>query len=247
MGVRKDNAINLYLEGIEAGDARGAVTRYTGNRYTQHSTGVKDGVEGFVEFFEPFIERCPDRQFTVIRALEDGPYVFVQVSQNINKGEAHWLTTDLFDTDSEGRIIEHWDVISAFDPHAPSPTQIDGATDLGAQENSEPNKLLVREFLRDVMILGQQEKLASYIELESLITHAAADYQGLTQYVGQYTQVIRIIGEGSFVAAYCDVLTDTGHLARFDLFRIESGRICEHWVNEEPVPPRSEWANSGKY
>lgn len=52
-----DNARNLYLEGIRDGKPREAVTRYTGARYTQHSTGVRDGVEGFVAFFEPFIAR----------------------------------------------------------------------------------------------------------------------------------------------------------------------------------------------
>ena len=57
MSQRLDNARNLYLEGIRDGKAREAVTQYTGARYTQHSTGVKDGVEGFIEFFEPFISR----------------------------------------------------------------------------------------------------------------------------------------------------------------------------------------------
>jgi len=57
MSKRLDNAMNLYLEGIRDGKAREAVTKYTGARYTQHSTGVKDGIEGFVEFFEPFIAR----------------------------------------------------------------------------------------------------------------------------------------------------------------------------------------------
>jgi predicted SnoaL-like aldol condensation-catalyzing enzyme len=52
---RLENTMNLYLEGIRDGKAREAVTKYTGARYTQHSTGVKDGIEGFVEFFEPFI------------------------------------------------------------------------------------------------------------------------------------------------------------------------------------------------
>lgn len=54
MGQKLENAKALYLEGIRDGNARAAVTKYTGARYTQHSTGVRDGVEGFVEFFEPY-------------------------------------------------------------------------------------------------------------------------------------------------------------------------------------------------
>ena len=57
MSKRLENAMSLYLDSIRVGKARAAVTKYTGARYTQHSTAVKDGVEGFVEFFEPFISR----------------------------------------------------------------------------------------------------------------------------------------------------------------------------------------------
>jgi len=64
MTAKLDNAIALYMEGIRDGNARQAVETYTGDRYTQHSTGVRDGVEGFVEFFEPFIERNPSRDRT---------------------------------------------------------------------------------------------------------------------------------------------------------------------------------------
>ncbi|MDJ0770472.1 MAG: hypothetical protein QNJ12_16890 [Ilumatobacter sp.] len=74
MGRKLDNAMGLYLEGIRDGDVRPAVERYTGDRYTQHSTGVRDGVEGFVEFFEPFVERTPSRDIRIIRAIEDGRY-----------------------------------------------------------------------------------------------------------------------------------------------------------------------------
>ncbi|MGH8239026.1 MAG: hypothetical protein ACREXP_18680 [Steroidobacteraceae bacterium] len=51
MSQKLESAKSLYLEGIRDGQAREAVTKYTGDRYTQHSAGVRDGVEGFVEFF----------------------------------------------------------------------------------------------------------------------------------------------------------------------------------------------------
>jgi predicted SnoaL-like aldol condensation-catalyzing enzyme len=43
MTTRLENAKNLYLEGIRDGKAREAITKYSGARYAQHSTGVKDG------------------------------------------------------------------------------------------------------------------------------------------------------------------------------------------------------------
>ena len=46
MNQKLANTTGLYLEGIRDGNVREAVEKYTGDRYTQHSTGVADGVEG---------------------------------------------------------------------------------------------------------------------------------------------------------------------------------------------------------
>ena len=45
MGARLDNAKALYLEAIRDGDYAEAIAKYSGSRYTQHSTPVRDGVE----------------------------------------------------------------------------------------------------------------------------------------------------------------------------------------------------------
>lgn len=107
-----ENAKNLYLEGIAQGRVREAIEKYTGTCYTQHSTGVRDGVAGFVEFFEPFLVRYPHRDIRILRSVEEGPCVFLHVYQNLNHGGAEWITMDLFDTDSIDKIVEHWDVIA---------------------------------------------------------------------------------------------------------------------------------------
>ncbi|MFA0382360.1 nuclear transport factor 2 family protein, partial [Vibrio sp. 10N.222.54.A3] len=87
MSNKLANATNLYMEGIRDGHALEAVTKYTGQRYTQHSTGVRNGIDGFVEFFEPFLKRCPVRDIKIIRSIVDGQFVFVQAFQDINNGE----------------------------------------------------------------------------------------------------------------------------------------------------------------
>lgn len=52
MNKKLSNASALYLEGIRDGNVRAAIEAYSGERYTQHSTGVADGAEGFIAFFE---------------------------------------------------------------------------------------------------------------------------------------------------------------------------------------------------
>ena len=86
MSQKLENAKALYLEGIRDGKYEEAIHKYSGERYTQHSTGVKDGQEGFIEFFGDFIKRSPVRDIEIVRAWEDGQYVFMQVHQNINNG-----------------------------------------------------------------------------------------------------------------------------------------------------------------
>src|ERR1700722_505820 len=114
LSAKLTNAIGLYLEGIRDGRAAVALDKYIGEKYTQHSTGVADGKDGFLAFFIPFLAAHPDRDIRVVRAFEDGPYVFVHVHQILDGGATQWVTTDLFDTDANDKIVEHWDVISAF-------------------------------------------------------------------------------------------------------------------------------------
>ena len=45
----------------------------------------------------------------------------------------------------------------------------------------------------------------------------------------------------------CKALWQGQPLAQVDVYRIQDGRIVEHWDNAEPVPPEEEWANSGKF
>ena len=54
MSKKLENAQNLYLKGIRDGDLD-AVEKYSGDQYTQHSTGVLDGVDGFKNFFVNFL------------------------------------------------------------------------------------------------------------------------------------------------------------------------------------------------
>ena len=78
------------------------------NQYIQYSTGVKDGKAGFIEFFLGFVANNLARDIQIIRKIEDGKNVFLQVYQDINNGEAKWVTTHFFDTDQDDRIIEYW-------------------------------------------------------------------------------------------------------------------------------------------
>ena len=257
MGQKLENAKSLYLEGIRDGNARAAVTKYTGARYTQHSTGVRDGVEGFVEFFEPFIERNPKRDIQIIRGLEDGQYVFVHAYQSLNDGEAEWVTTDFFDTDEHDKIIEHWDVIAAYTAETPSGhTSIDGPTEITDLEKTEENKELVHNLITDVLMGENPHNIDKYISSETYIQHNPELPDGLESFKSlalaeenplRYQEIVLLVGQGNFVATLCKATWEGDPYAQVDIFRIEDGLVVEHWDNVEPDPPKEEWANSGKF
>ena len=260
MSMKLENAKNLYLKGIRDGHPREAVTAYTGERYTQHSTGVGDGIEGFVAFFEPFIKRCPVRDIQVIRAIVDGQYVFCHVYQSLNNGEAKWVTADLFDTDSNDKIIEHWDVIQEYAEHTVSGrSMIDGPTTIEDLQKTDANKALISQFYQEILIDGKVDTIDQFISEQDFHQHnpyIADNLPGLDKHLKllseqgaseTYHKIHRIIGQGNFVVAFSHVIKNDADWCVFDLFRVKHGKIVEHWDIQEKILPKAQWGNSGKF
>ena len=260
MNNKIENAKKLYLEGIRDGKVREAVTKYTGDRYTQHSAGVADGIEGFVEFFEPFVERCPSRDIQVVRAFEDGKYVFVHVFQDINNGEAKWVTADIFETDDNDKIVEHWDIIQAYEEKIVSGrTMVDGPTEITDLDKTDENKALIQNFFDDVLIGGNFKNVTNYISTQQYDQHNPSVGDGLEGFgkhvqemaekgiTSSYEKLHILIGQGNFVAALSHTKISGEDWAFIDLFRIKDEKIVEHWDIQEKIMPQDQWGNSGKF
>ena len=258
MSSKIENAKGLYLEGIRDGNMKGALNKYTGERYTQHSTGVADGKKGFMEFFGPFLERNPVRDIQVVRAIEDGQYVFVHVYQSLNNGEVKWVTADLFDTDDNYKMIEHWDVIAPYvEKTASGRTMVDGPTKVEDLEKTDANKAIVRAFVDNVLVGGKFDKVTDYISTEQYHQHNPEVEDGLEginkhlQEVGgigaKYVKVHHLIGQGNFVVTYSHIRKSGDDWAFFDIFRLKDGKIVEHWDVQEKILPKEQWNNSGKF
>ncbi len=257
MPTAKEHAIDLYMRAIRDGDARGGLDANVGDRYVQHSTGVKDGKEGFLEFFVPFLERNPRREMKVVRALQDGSKVFLHVFQNLNDGQAKWVTADFFDSDAEGKIIEHWDVITAYSDANPSGrSNIDGPTEIVDHDKTEDNKALVRRFVEQCLIRRDLDGILGYIDGKRYAQHNPDVGDGLDSFLERfrpettplkYHELFMLVGEGNFVATMSRTSFEGVPQCQVDVFRVDHGKIVEHWDAAEPVPPRETWANSGKF
>lgn len=255
-----EHAQALYLTGIRDGQPRRAAARHIGERYRQHSTGVKDGPDGFVEFFEAFVERNPDREIEIVRAFADGDFVFMHAAQSLNGGQSRWITMDILQADAAGRMIEHWDVISEWvDESVSGHSQIDGPTEPVDLHQTEQNKALVRGFIRDVLSDGNGDRITDYISTQSYIQHSPLvgdGLDGLGAFMSRlatdggsmvYMETPLVVGNGDMVATLSRVDLSGAEMAVMDLFRVADGRIVEHWDVMEPVPAADELVNSGKF
>lgn len=255
MGKGIEKVRDIYLDGIAGGNARAAVLRNTGHRYTQHSTGVADGAEGFLAFFEPFVERNPKRDIEIKRIFEDGPWVFCSAYQSLNDGAAQWVTMDIFYTDPDGLILEHWDTIAPYIEDSKSGADMVGGTcDVDLSADTEASKSVVREYTKLVMQEGQPQKAAAFVS-EDIVQHATdigAGINGLTTWLaseeaGDYEMLFHLMGQGDFVVTYGKRRAKGKDIAVFDLYRVAGGKIVEHWMNLEEISPREAWGNSGKF
>lgn len=250
----KEKAVAL-IESIETG-AKEPISYINPNKYIQHNLGVADGLEGF----GAVMAHAPEGGFKakVVRAFEDGDYVFLHNEYDFFGPKAAF---DIFRFE-DGKIVEHWDNLSAITPPNPSGrTQLDGATEITDADKTEANKTLVKNFVTDILLNGQFDKLTDYISTEQYLQHnsgigdgldglgAALEYFKENGLVLEYKKLHMVMGEGNFVLAVSEGRFGKGdEVAYYDLFRIADGKIVEHWDVIQNIPPKGEWKNdNGKF
>lgn len=89
-----------------------AIAEYAGKHYIQHNPLVKDGKEGFIEYFTRMNALYPNKQIHFKRVFAEGDHVVLHCHQVWPGDEfEHWATIDIFRFDQHGKIVEHWDVV----------------------------------------------------------------------------------------------------------------------------------------
>src|SRR5262249_36503904 len=63
-----------------------------------------------------------------------------------------------------------------------------------------------------------------------------------------YSTVHRVLGEGNFILVLSEGEFGGKPVAFYDLFRVEKGKIAEHWDTIEAIPEKKDWKNNnGKF
>lgn len=229
--------------------------------YIQHNLAYGTGADAFIASIEGLAAAPEATTVENIRAFEDGEYVFLQTVYNF-AGAGEQVAFDIFRFDEEGKIAEHWDNLAALATEAnPSGhTQIDGTMEVTDLDKTEENRELVKDFLYDVMQGNNPDKTADYFDGDTYIQHNIAIADGvsglnaaLTALAEQgiamvYDETHRILAQGNFVLAASEGTYGGVPTSYYDLWRVENGKIAEHWDVMETIAEESTWQNqNGKF
>ena len=252
--MNKKNSVEALLKSIETGEREPAMI-INPHKYIQHNLGVADGLAGF----GALLHQLPPNsaKVNVARVFQDGDYVFTHTEYDFFGPK---IGFDIFRFEGD-QIVEHWDNLQETVSMTPSRhTMIDGAVAITDLDKTESNKELIKRFIDEIFLQGMMDRLAGYYDGDNYIQHnphvpdklsglgkalEAMAEQGITF---TYKNIHKILGEGNFILAVSEGAYGDKPTSFYDLFRIENGKIAEHWDTIETIPSKDKWKNSnGKF
>lgn len=235
-------ALKVLKEGLIGGDLD-VIKQYVAEDYKQHNPNAADGRQGLLDFIESRPAGAKPK-FRNLRTITDGE--FIAMHNEYDWGEKQ-VVIDLFRV-KDNMLVEHWDAIQLPPLESVNRnTMLDGETKVTDKDKTSANKKLVRAFVDDVLIGGKLDMLADYLDGENFKQHNPTIADGATAWGNamsharnfgkQYEyDVRRVIGEGNFVLVQSKAVKSGEELAMYNLFRVENGKIVEHWDVMQTIP-----------
>lgn len=234
-----DKALAIY-RGIAARDPALATQHLNPYRYVEHDPAVSDGAEGVRRYVEAL---APGDRLEVVRELEDGDQVLVQADGRVRDDGTFF---DLFRFEN-GLVGEHWGFAApSGPPNWSGHTQVDGPTAPARLDETAANKAFARDYYEQFHLAGRYDLARRYFAGSPMVRHEPGVEDGTDNFLRDLAILTRdrtidklrlFVGQGDlvFLAA---LGTHVGEpCAYVDLYRVEGGRVMEHWGFSQAVPP----------
>ena len=214
------------IEGLFGRRDLAAIPDYFGPEYTQHSALAPDGLDGLRRLVVGF---PPAFRYEPARVLAEGGLVVTQGLYS-GFGPGPVLGFDVWRVE-EGRIVEHWDALGPVsDPAAEvAGSAVAGSPDTGSTAAS---RRTVQRVI-DAFIAGEDLPTDAVLISGDSGEHHAVGAAGAPRYLVAH----QVIAEGDLVYVRSEGELG-GSVIINDLWRVEQGRIVEHWGLVAPVPPQ---------
>ena len=243
--TNKKIAAGFIYEALNKKDPA-AMDRLVGEVYIQHNPMVGDGKEalnGLLQHITPNVE--------IVRSIAEGDLV-VQHNKSTGWGDGKtYVSFDVFRM-KDNKIVEHWDVMQEMAAKTVSGrTQVDGPVAIKDMDKTEANKKVVQGFLDDVVYGHNWNNIAQYISPETYAQHNPAVGDGLSGFgefmaslaknnvTMAFEKTYRLVAEGDFVFVHSKGEFGGKKVAFADLFRLENGKIVEHWDVIQEIPAQT--------
>ncbi|WP_082930639.1 nuclear transport factor 2 family protein [Shewanella woodyi] len=224
----------------------------------QHNQAVPNGAAVLIDLIPTLKESGISA--TTHRLISEGNMVVAHNEYKNAKvfGGDHLAAFDVFRIE-DGKVAEHWDNLTPVTAPNPSGrTQFDGTTVVTDLDKTAENKAVVTSFVYDVLHGKAPDKITDYISTETYLQHNSGVADGLDGLGAAikamadaglsmtYSDTHMIIAEGNFVFTASEGEFSGDHVAFYDLFRVDGGKIVEHWDVIQTISEKS--ANdSGKF
>jgi len=230
-------------------DPKPAVERFYSPDFVQHSPIMPPGRDSLAPAFSLFKEAGV--KYEMMRVVAEGDFVAVH-ARALGMGENPMVIFHLFRV-ADGLIAEHWEaMMEEIMDTVGGRSMVDGPTEVTDLDRTQPNKELVVRLTEESFLGGDWSNLDRYANGDKMLQHDPHIPDGadsvpaafsLLEAAGTpmtYRKLHRVVAEGNYVFTQCEGDCVGKPHAFYSLFRVEDGKVAEHWDVVAPLPEPDE-------
>jgi predicted SnoaL-like aldol condensation-catalyzing enzyme len=201
-------------------------------------------------------QQFPDTEYDIKRVISENDLVVVHANLVLTPGSRGSAVFDIFRF-QDGKIAEHWDTLQ--DVPDSSVNGNDMFSTISRPQTGQPGPGSLTASNKE-LVTKAFDRLIVDKDLSALDTYWSAGYHqhnpgiadgvagardGLGAYFGAFPELTvsrkRVVAEGDLVAVHSHYVNAPGERGQavVDLFRVQGGKIVEHWDVLQDVPATS--------